>query len=118
MSRSATSVRRAKGRFHAKYSIRRVSEMRVRRPGCEAVNFFARHDGIELEFIVAHDALLVGSKMISILSSDLASRLDRKLPLSPGQFWRLRFRMQPARCKCIDRSNSIGPVWGIVARPW
>lgn len=38
----------------------------------EAVNFFARHDGIELEFIVARDALLAVGNLTAALNEESA----------------------------------------------
>lgn len=38
----------------------------------EAVNFFARHDGIELEFIVTRNALLAVGNLVTTLNEESA----------------------------------------------
>jgi len=38
----------------------------------EAVNFFARHDGVELEFIVTREALLAVGKLSSAINQESA----------------------------------------------
>lgn len=38
----------------------------------EAVNFFARHDGIELEFIVTRQALVAAGNLTAALNEDSA----------------------------------------------